>query len=168
MGAARPLTFDRPTCCTRRAQHRRRLPRPARLGGRHSDEAGDLRRLWSPIPFRRCRHRTSEFAQHHRHPVAPHGICGQRIPEMTRTDGDSWDVASSVGATATMVAAARPWQPKRSHLIDDPLAEPLVRAVGIDFSPSSSMARSTSTIFPTARRQNGDTGRRNGGPHQVL
>ena len=26
---------------------------------------------------------------------------------MTRTDGDRWDVASSVGATATMVAAAR-------------------------------------------------------------
>ena len=24
-----------------------------------------------------------------------------------RTDGDSWDLASSVGATATMVAAAR-------------------------------------------------------------
>ena len=26
---------------------------------------------------------------------------------MTRSDADSWDVASSVGATATMVAAAR-------------------------------------------------------------
>ncbi|GEM_PF-6171035 len=26
---------------------------------------------------------------------------------MTRSDGDSWDLASSVGATATMVAAAR-------------------------------------------------------------
>lgn len=53
---------------------------------------------------------------------------------MTRTDGDSWDVASSVGATATMVAAARAMATKAlPHLIDDPLAEPLVRAVGIDF-----------------------------------
>ena len=26
---------------------------------------------------------------------------------MARTEGDSWDLASSVGATATMVAAAR-------------------------------------------------------------
>ena len=26
---------------------------------------------------------------------------------MTRADADSWDIASSVGATATMVAAAR-------------------------------------------------------------
>ena len=26
---------------------------------------------------------------------------------MSRTDADSWDLASSVGATATMVAAAR-------------------------------------------------------------
>src|SRR5271163_4521181 len=34
---------------------------------------------------------------------------------MTRSDSDTWDLASSVGATATMVAAA------------------LVRAVGIDF-----------------------------------
>lgn len=53
---------------------------------------------------------------------------------MTRTDGDSWDLASSVGATATMVAAARAIATKAlPHLINDPLAEPLVRAVGIDF-----------------------------------
>jgi len=52
---------------------------------------------------------------------------------MTRTDNDSWDLASSVGATATLVAAARAAASKDSRpLIDDPYAEPLVRAVGVD------------------------------------
>jgi methyltransferase (TIGR00027 family) len=51
---------------------------------------------------------------------------------MARTDGDSWDLASSVGATATMVAAQRAIA-NREKLIDDPYAEPLVRAVGLDF-----------------------------------
>lgn len=45
---------------------------------------------------------------------------------------DSWDLATSVGATATMVAAGRA-RATKATLIDDPLAEPLVRAVGIDF-----------------------------------
>ena len=47
-------------------------------------------------------------------------------------DDDSWDLASSVGATATMVAAQRVLA-TREGLIDDPFAEPLVRAVGLDF-----------------------------------
>ncbi len=52
---------------------------------------------------------------------------------MARTDGDSWDLASSVGATATMVAAGRAIASQDSHgLIDDPFAAPLVRAVGIE------------------------------------
>ena len=51
---------------------------------------------------------------------------------MARTDKDSWDLASSVGATATMVAAQRVLS-HREGLIDDPFAEPLVRAVGMDF-----------------------------------
>ncbi|HLR97998.1 MAG TPA: class I SAM-dependent methyltransferase [Mycolicibacillus parakoreensis] len=51
---------------------------------------------------------------------------------MARSDDDDWDLASSVGATATMVAAGRA-RAARDGLIDDPLAEPLVRAVGIDF-----------------------------------
>ncbi len=51
---------------------------------------------------------------------------------MARTDDDSWDLASSVGATATMVAAQRVLS-HREGLIDDPFAEPLVRAVGMDF-----------------------------------
>ena len=51
---------------------------------------------------------------------------------MARTDNDSWDLASSVGSTATMVAAQRVLS-NREGLIDDPYAEPLVRAVGLDF-----------------------------------
>jgi methyltransferase (TIGR00027 family) len=52
---------------------------------------------------------------------------------MTRTEGDTWDLASSVGATATMVAAARAMAGRGERpLINDPFAEPLVRAVGVD------------------------------------
>jgi methyltransferase (TIGR00027 family) len=51
-----------------------------------------------------------------------------------RTDNDTWDLATSVGATATMVAAARAIASRARHgLINDPFAEPLVRAVGVDF-----------------------------------
>jgi methyltransferase (TIGR00027 family) len=53
---------------------------------------------------------------------------------MSRTDSDSWDLASSVGTTATMVAAARAVGSREDDpLFDDPYAAPLVRAVGIDF-----------------------------------
>jgi methyltransferase (TIGR00027 family) len=48
-----------------------------------------------------------------------------------RTGSDSWDLATSVGATATMVAAQRALA-SDAGLIDDPFAAPLVRAVGID------------------------------------
>lgn len=51
---------------------------------------------------------------------------------MARSDDDTWDLATSVGATATMVAAGRA-RATRDGLIDDPFAEPLVRAVGVDF-----------------------------------
>ncbi|WP_280317207.1 class I SAM-dependent methyltransferase [Nocardia wallacei] len=52
----------------------------------------------------------------------------------TRHDGDSWDAASSVGATATMAAAVRAIATRMDPAcINDPFAEPLVRAVGIDF-----------------------------------
>jgi methyltransferase (TIGR00027 family) len=50
---------------------------------------------------------------------------------MARTDRDRWDLATSVGATATMVAAQRALS-TGEKLIDDPYAAPLVRAVGID------------------------------------
>ena len=52
-------------------------------------------------------------------------------PKSGRRDGDSWDLASGVGATATAVAASRAIA-NRAALIDDPWAEPLVTAVGID------------------------------------
>lgn len=53
---------------------------------------------------------------------------------MARSEGDSWDPASSVGTTATMVAAARAVATASGRgIIDDPFAAPLVRAVGLDF-----------------------------------
>ncbi|BBZ73600.1 SAM-dependent methyltransferase [Mycobacterium paraseoulense] len=53
---------------------------------------------------------------------------------MTRSEQDSWDLASSVGATATMVAAARALASAGADpIIDDPFAAPLVRAVGLEF-----------------------------------
>jgi methyltransferase (TIGR00027 family) len=52
---------------------------------------------------------------------------------MTRTENDTWDLASSVGATATAVAASRAMASRGPDaLLTDPWADPLVRAVGID------------------------------------
>ncbi|MES3636085.1 class I SAM-dependent methyltransferase, partial [Mycobacterium intracellulare] len=51
-----------------------------------------------------------------------------------RRDDDSWDLTSHVGATATLVAAGRARATNSAEpLIEDPFAEPLVRAVGIEF-----------------------------------
>ena len=53
---------------------------------------------------------------------------------MARTDDDTWDLATSVGATATGVAVGRALASRSVNpLIDDPFAAPLVRAVGVDF-----------------------------------
>lgn len=53
---------------------------------------------------------------------------------MARTDDDTWDLSGGVGATATMVAAARAMGTRDDRgIINDPFAEPLVRAVGIRF-----------------------------------
>jgi methyltransferase (TIGR00027 family) len=53
---------------------------------------------------------------------------------MVRTDNDTWDLATSVGATATGVAVGRALASRGTDpLISDPFAEPLVRAVGVDF-----------------------------------
>src|SRR5690348_81967 len=53
---------------------------------------------------------------------------------MARSDDDSWDPATSVGMTATMVAAGRALASAGGKgLVDDPYAAALVRAVGIDF-----------------------------------
>ncbi len=51
---------------------------------------------------------------------------------MKRTDDDSWGPATSVGTTATLVATARALA-HRAGLINDPFAESLVSAVGLDF-----------------------------------
>ncbi|MGU3497812.1 class I SAM-dependent methyltransferase [Mycobacterium sp. C31M] len=51
---------------------------------------------------------------------------------MARTEGDTWDLASSVGATATSVAASRALASRGPDpLIDDPYAALLVEAVGL-------------------------------------
>src|SRR5260370_8503784 len=53
---------------------------------------------------------------------------------MARTDDDTWDLSNSVGATATGVAVGRALASRGENpLISDPFAEPLVRAVGVDF-----------------------------------
>ncbi|HYB34991.1 MAG TPA: class I SAM-dependent methyltransferase [Mycobacterium sp.] len=52
---------------------------------------------------------------------------------MARTDNDTWDLASSVGTTATMVAVSRALASQGPNaLLDDPFADPLVRAVGLE------------------------------------
>jgi methyltransferase (TIGR00027 family) len=51
---------------------------------------------------------------------------------MVRTNDDSWDLTIGVGTTATMVTTARAVASRGpDRLIDDPLAEVLVRAVGL-------------------------------------
>ena len=48
---------------------------------------------------------------------------------MARTDNDTWDLASSVGATATMVAAARAVATRSDDAVNnDPFAAPPARA----------------------------------------
>ncbi|MEX3743116.1 class I SAM-dependent methyltransferase, partial [Mycolicibacterium porcinum] len=50
---------------------------------------------------------------------------------MTRTEGDTWDLATSVGATATGVAASRALATKQPDpLITDPYADALRQSVG--------------------------------------
>src|SRR5271168_2586374 len=71
-----------------------------------------------------------------------------------RTDGDSWGPGSSVGATATMVAAGRALASQGPDaLLHDPLADPLVRAVGL--APFIRMIDGESTVEddPLLRRE---------------
>jgi methyltransferase (TIGR00027 family) len=52
---------------------------------------------------------------------------------MERNENDTWDVATSVGVTATMVASARAAASRQTNpIINDPFAEPLVRAAGVE------------------------------------
>jgi methyltransferase (TIGR00027 family) len=51
----------------------------------------------------------------------------------TRHDRDDWDLVSSVGVTATMAAMARAIAARTDpQRLDDPFAQPLVAAVGVD------------------------------------
>lgn len=53
--------------------------------------------------------------------------------DSARYEGDAWDLASSVGVTATLVATVRAMATKADRpLINDPFAEPLVQSVGVD------------------------------------
>ncbi|HEU0190244.1 MAG TPA: class I SAM-dependent methyltransferase [Mycobacterium sp.] len=71
---------------------------------------------------------------------------------MVRTENDSWDLASSVGTTATMVAAARALaSTEPDAIINDPFAAPLVRAVGIDFFTQLIEGRVARPDLPDAR-----------------
>ncbi|WP_241010577.1 SAM-dependent methyltransferase [Mycobacterium camsae] len=57
----------------------------------------------------------------------------KQINSPGRYDGDDWDPASSVGVTATIVALWRALASRQPDaLLDDPFAEPLVRAVGLE------------------------------------
>jgi methyltransferase (TIGR00027 family) len=74
---------------------------------------------------------------------------------MTRTDNDTWDLATSVGATATGVAVGRALASRAANpLINDPFAEPLVRAVGVDFFTRLA----TGELNPAEVDDNGDWG----------
>ena len=74
---------------------------------------------------------------------------------MARTENDTWDLASSVGATATGVAVGRAIASRAPNpLIDDPFAEPLVRAVGVDFFTRLASGE----LNPGAVDDNGDFG----------
>lgn len=62
-----------------------------------------------------------------------------------RQDGDTWDLASSVGATATMAAAARAIATREDGtLFSDRFAEPLVQAVGVDLLAKLASGETTS------------------------
>ena len=51
---------------------------------------------------------------------------------MTRTEDDTWDPATGVGMTATFGATARAVATNKG-VLDDPFAEPLVRATGLKY-----------------------------------
>jgi methyltransferase (TIGR00027 family) len=54
------------------------------------------------------------------------------VAQQVRTDDDTWDPTTGVGTTATFGAAARAVATNKG-LINDPFAEPLVRAAGVEY-----------------------------------
>ena len=104
------------------------LPAGARLGDHAASPTNDLLTKYGLAPLDADE------------PVSPTSSTSAPRSSARRSSGwhaptaDSWDLASSVGATATMVAAARALASREPDaLINDPYAAPLVRAVGIDF-----------------------------------
>ena len=88
---------------------------------------------------------------------------------MSRTDDDNWDVASSVGATATFVASGRAMATRDPRgLINDPFAEPLVRAVGVEFFTKMMDGDLDVDAIECLTGTYPVDGRRNGCAHQVL
>lgn len=89
---------------------------------------------------------------------------------MARTDDDNWDLTSSVGVTATIVAVGRALATKDPRgLINDPFAEPLVRAVGLDlFTKMMDGELDMSTIADVSTGRGAGNGVRKRGPHQIL
>ncbi|WP_025737517.1 class I SAM-dependent methyltransferase [Mycobacterium genavense] len=74
---------------------------------------------------------------------------------MARTDDDTWDLGNGVGATATGVAVGRALASRAPQpLINDPFAEPLVRAVGVEFFSRIASGE----LDPAAVDDNGDFG----------
>jgi methyltransferase (TIGR00027 family) len=71
---------------------------------------------------------------------------------MPHSDSRNWDLVSAIGATATLAAAARAHSTNADPpLINDPYAEPLVRAVGIDhFIGWATGTRDASQVGETA------------------
>jgi methyltransferase (TIGR00027 family) len=54
------------------------------------------------------------------------------MAQQVRTDDDTWDPSTGVGTMATFAAAARAVATNKG-LINDPFAEPLVRAAGVEY-----------------------------------
>ncbi len=89
---------------------------------------------------------------------------------MTRTDKDSWDLASSVGATATMVAAARALASQETNPI---IRRPLRRTTGTSGRPRLLHPDGRRRLVPSEADQGAANGhepgdRYDGGAHQVL
>src|SRR6202012_3498869 len=108
------------------------LPERTRLAADQCQHPRAVRRQRT-CAARGRRHADGRNALHQRHAEqqCEIGASGMAI-ETGRTDGDSWGPASSVGATATMVAASRAVaSPGPEALLDDPWADPLVREVGL-------------------------------------
>ncbi len=73
---------------------------------------------------------------------------------MPRSNDDSWDLASSVGVTATIVATSRALAAQGPEpLLDDPYVEPLVRAVGLAASLRILDGDTSAEDDPTPKRK---------------